>query len=75
MWIVVENIISKNLKKLSKKNNFKAKKQSKSTYNPLLQVDYPPFQKSVPIGFVLLSIPTNMQNLKKFRRKILEEIA
>jgi len=53
----------------------KAKKPSKSTYNPLLQVDYSLFQKSVPIGFVLLSIPTTMQNLKKFRRKVFEESA
>ena len=43
----------------------KAKKPSKSTYNPLLQVDHPLFQKSVQIEFVLLSIPTTMQNLKK----------
>jgi len=60
---------------MSKKKNSKAKKPSKSTYNPLLQVDYPLFQKSVPIGFVLLSIPTTMQNLKKFRRKVFEESA
>ena len=70
----------KKLKKLSKKKNSKAKKPSKSTFNPLLQVDYPLlqvdyplFKKSVPIEFVLLSIPTTMQNLKKFRRKVFEE--
>ena len=34
----------------------------------------PLFQKSVPIGFVLLSIPTTMQNLKKFCRKVFEKI-
>jgi len=60
---------------MSKKNNSKAKKPSKSTYNPLLQVDYSLFQKSVPIGFVLLSIPTTRQNHKKFRRKVCEESA
>ena len=65
----------KKLKKIVEKKNSKAKKPSKSTYNPLLQVDYPLFQKSVPIGFVLLSIPTTMQNLKKFRRKVFEESA
>ena len=64
----------KKLKILLKKNS-KAKKTSKSTYNSLLQVDYPLFQKSVPIGFVLLSIPTTMQNLKKIRRKVFEESA
>ena len=61
------------IKKLKKKS--KAKKPSKSTYNPLLQVDYPLFKKSVPIGFVLLSIPTTIQNLRKIRRKVYEEIA
>ena len=65
----------KKLKNLSKKKNTKAKKPSKSTYNPLLQVDYPLFQESVPLGFFLLSIPTTMQNLKKFRRKVFKEIA
>ena len=65
----------KKLKKIVGKKSSKAKKPSKSTYNPLLQVDYPLFQKSVPIGFVLLSIPTTMQNLKKFRRKVFEESA
>ena len=65
----------KNLKNSVEKKNSKAKKPSKSTYNPLLQVDYSLFQKSVPIGFVLLSIPTTMQNLKKFRRKVFEESA
>ena len=65
----------KKLKTFVEKKNFKAKKPSKSTYNPLLQVDYPLFKKSVPIGFVLLSIPTTMQNLKKFRWKVFEEIA
>ena len=33
------------------------------------------FKKSVPKGFVLLSIPTTMQNIKKFRLKDFEEIA
>ena len=64
----------KKLKKIVEKKNSKAKKPSKSTYNPVLQVDYP-LQKSVPIGFVLLSIPTTMQNLKKFRQKVFEESA
>ena len=63
-----EHYIKKS-KKMTKKKNSKAKRPSKSTYNPLLQVDYPLFQKSVPIGFVLLSIPTTMQNLKNFRRR------
>ena len=52
----------KKIVKIEKKS--KAKKPSKSTYNPLLQVDYPLFQKSAPIGFVLLSMPSNKQNLK-----------
>ena len=60
---------------MSKKKKSKAKKTSQSTYNPLLQVDYSLFQNSVPIGFVLLSIPITMQNLKKFRRKVFEESA
>ena len=55
----------KKLKNFVEKKNSKAKKPSKSTYNPVLQVDYPLFQKSVQIGFVLLSIPTTMQNFKK----------
>ena len=56
-----------------KKKDSKAKKPSKSTYNPLLQMGYPLFQKSVPIGFVLLSIPTTMQYLKKCRGKFLRK--
>ena len=65
----------KKLKNSVEKKNSRAKKPSKSTYNPLLEVDYPLFQKSVPIGFVLPSIPTTMQNLKKFRQKVFEESA
>ena len=65
----------KKLKKIVEKKNSKAEKPSKSTYNPVLQLDYPLFQKSVPIGFVLLSKPTTMQNLKKFCRKVFEESA
>jgi|TARA_B110001454_G_scaffold164619_1_gene154259 hypothetical protein len=60
---------------LSTKKYLKAKKLSKSSYNPLSQVDYPLFQKSAPIGFVLLSIPTTMQILKTFRLKVFEESA
>ena len=46
----MENIILKNQKRLLKKINYKAKKTLKSTYNPpILQVDYPLFQKSVPV--------------------------
>ena len=52
----------KTLKKIVEKNNSKVKKPSKSTYNPLFQVDYPLFQKSVPIGFVLSSIPWKYYN-------------
>ena len=63
------------IKNSVEKKKSKAKKPSKSTYNPLLQVDYPLFQKSVLLGFVLLSIPTTMQNLKKFCRKVFEESA
>ena len=68
----------KNFKqKFETKQKFKAKKPSKSTYNPLIQVDYSLFQKIVPIGFVLLSIPTTMQILKnsvgKFSRKVPDE--
>ena len=65
----------KKLRQIVEKKNSKAKKPSKSTYNPVLQVDYPLFQKSVPIGFVLLSIPTSMQNLKNFCRKVFKESA
>ena len=53
----------KSIKKFWRKKIFYGQNQSKSTYNPLLQVDYPLFQKSVSIGFVLLSIHTTMQNL------------
>ena len=44
------------IKKIVEKKKIKAKKPSKSTYNSLLQEDYPLFQKFVPIGFVLSSI-------------------
>ena len=65
----------KKLKQIVEKKDSKAKKPSKSTYNPVLQVDYSLFQKSVPIGFVLLSIPTTMQNLKNFCQKVFKKSA